>query len=236
MMATRKVLALAVALLVATAIATPAFGLSEFLFYGYSKYWDGDPPDEVGSLMEVYGILEEVEDIPCPIDLDFDNYQYTVYISTMMVVYYNGNVPAYLKSMIYDNGEIHIFADPIVGGTAADYGDLPTFMDGEMILHATVDDGWAANLYDLDMDGDFTMGDNAGTCDFDGGTQLDALIAAEYYLDDWGFFGSPYVDPEPPFTTVPPGFHRIFNTKLTPPNDPSPAEPSTWGRVKDLYR
>ena len=234
MLTGKKNLASVVALLLAMAVAMPTWGASEFLFNGYAKYWDGQVPDAVGSTMEVYGILSTVWEVPPPITLDLDNYQYTVYVATMNVSLYN-NVPAVVKTIDYNGGEIHIFADPIAGGTPADYAVPATFMDGDLILQATVDDGWEAVLYDFDSDLIFS-GSGGGTCDFIGGSRLGDLAAAEYYLNDWGFFGTPVADPNPPYLTVPDGYHRVFDVKIATTHDPTPSEDSSWGQVKNLYR
>jgi hypothetical protein len=82
----------------------------------------------------------------------------------------------------------------------------------------------------------FFSGSGNGSCDFFDGTQLMDLVTAEYYLDDWGFVGTPVADANPPYVIVPDGFERKFDVKLTPPNDPTPTEPGTWGQVKSLYR
>jgi len=232
----RKIFIPVATLLLLMAITVPVQGESEFLFYGFSKYWEGEPPDAVGSNMEVFGILSSVGGLDFPIALDTDNYEYTLFIATMTVATFS-NDPDYILILTYDNAEIHIFADPIVGGTAADYADYTTFMDGELILNAIVDNGLTVNLFDFppNQDGNFA-GFASGACDFIGGTQLDALIAAESLLENWGVYGT-VADPDSgPGIEVPDGFHRLFDVKITPPNDPSSSESSTWGGVKSLFR
>lgn len=221
------------ALLVAMMIAAPAAADSEFLFNGYSVY---GPPgkDQVGAEREVYGILSSVGGIPTPIVLDTDNFEYTIHIFGQMVVgVVEYTIPFPRKEVVFDGGTIHIWADAV---TAADYASPGTFVDGELILIASVDDGWTMMLADPPIsDGVFT-GAGSGTCDFNGGTQLDALIAAEYFLDDWNFLGLDISDENLPATPVPDGYDRLFKTKLTPPNDPTNSAESTWGTVKKLYR
>ncbi len=235
MSTTGKNFAPAVALLLALLLTAPALGNSEFLFSGYSKYWDGETPDAVGSTMEVYGILSSVWQVPPPIPLDTAQYQYTVYVASMMVSTYSFMpVPFPMKSLTYNGGEIHIYADPIATGTAADYADLTTFMDGELILVAAVDPNWSLMLSDSDADGSFS-GTGSGTCDFVAGTQLGALAAAEYYLADWMLYGSPVSDPNSYGIDVPAGFHRLFDVKIATTFDPTGSEPGTWGGVKNLY-
>jgi len=232
----RKTLLLLTGCLLVLGTALPAFGSAEFVFFGFAKYWDGEPVDAVGSNMEVYGILSEVGGLSFPIALDLDNYEYTLYISTLTVASYSENPIAYLKQLTYDNGEIHIYADPLAGGTAADYGNEATFMDGELILHAVLDDGFLVNLFDLppNTDGNYT-GYADGACDFDAGSQYDALITAEYLLDNWPVHAT-VADPNSgPGITVPDGYHRLFDVKITPPNDPTDNTSTTWGQIKLLY-
>ncbi len=234
MIKANRILALAIASLVLATMATSALGQSELLFFGYSKYVAGDP-DAIGSTMDVYGILTTVGGVPTPIPVDLMNYEYTVHIGGMTVAA-SSNTPPTVLNISYNGGEVHIYKDSLVGGTLADYANPATFTDGELILHATVDDGWTALLFDFDTDFIFT-GSGSGSCDFIGGTQLGDLVSAEYYLEDWGFLGTPVSDPNPgQGFVVPAGYDRIFDVKLTPPNDPTPAEPTTWGTIKDLYR
>ena len=146
------------------------------------------------------------------------------------------DITASMISLDFGGGQLYIYEDDRVTGTAADYGNLPTFSDGELILVAQIDPNWTAMLYDFDTDGNFTLGANGGTCQFSGGSRLLDMMDAEYYLAEWGLFGSPFVDPNPPLIEVPAGFQRIFNTKIVAPNDPSPIEHTTWGEVKNMFR
>ena len=232
MRASKKILAPAAAMLVVLAMTTTAFGGSEFVFFGYAAY---DPDTAAGGTADVYGILSTIGGLDYPIDLDMDSYQYTVCVEGMVVAT-SVIAPSYLLSETYTGGTLSIYADAIVGGTAADYAAPTTFCDGELILMASVDDGFAANLFDFDGNSLFS-GSGAGFVDFMAGTQLDALMAAEYYLEDWGFFATPLADENSgPGVTVPDGYTRVFDVKLTPPNDPTPRENNTWGQVKGLYR
>ncbi len=231
----KKVLAPA-ALLIALLMTAQALAGSEFLFNGYATYTPA--PDQLGATMDVYGILSTVGGVPTPIAVDMDNYQYTVHVEGMTIGGQSSYPPPPFPRMssIFNGGMVHIYSDPIAGGTAADYGDVSTFVDGELILFASVDDGWTLNLMDgsITPPGVFT-GSGAGTCDFIGGTRVGDLSLAEYFLNDWNFLGLDISDPNPPVTPVPDGFDRSFKTKLTPPNDPTASENSTWGKIKDLY-
>lgn len=214
-----------------------AWAQSEFLFNGYSRTMSGTP-DAVGSAIEIYGTISTTGGVPTPIALDLVNYQYTIHVEGMTVGTYTYVPPPPFpqKQIVYNGGLLRMFADAKVGGTAASYAVPATFTDGELVLVASVDPIWTLLLSDLPpTDGRFT-GSGSGKCDFYDGTQLDAFIAAEYYFNDWNFLGVPVADPNPPFTTVPAGFQRRFDIKLTPPNDPSPVFDRTWGGVKAIFR
>lgn len=235
----KKVLAPA-ALLIALLMTAHVMAGSEFLFDGYAVY--SPAPDQVGATMDVYGILSTVGGVPTPIALDMDNFEYTVHVADMAIATYDEfpAIPPIIgprKVLTFAGGMLRIYADAIVGGTAADFAAPGTFTDGEPILFAGVKDNWTLNLMDgsITPDGVYT-GSGAGFCDFIGGTQLDAITVAEYYLDDWNFLGLDISDDNPPATPVPAGYDRSFKVKLTPPNDPTPTVETTWGKIKELYR
>jgi hypothetical protein len=227
---------LAVLLVAGSATAQDTDG-KEFLFNGYAVYEPA--PDEVEATMDVYGMLSTVFSVPTPIMLDTDNYEYTIHVDNMVVatVVDFPPPPFARRSLTYTGGTLTIYADAIAGGTAADYAAPGTFVDGEAILIASVDDGFVLNLMDTSVTppGVYT-GSGTGTCDFFAGTQLDALTAAEYYWDDWYMHALDVSDDNPPSTPVPAGFDRSMKIKLVTPNDPTAAEESTWGRIKELYR
>ncbi|MHB8078025.1 MAG: hypothetical protein ACYDIE_02045 [Candidatus Krumholzibacteriia bacterium] len=237
MMMNAKALAPVLALVAALTAAAPALAASEVIFYGYAKYVP--VIDAVGSTLEVYGLAAPGSVAP-PIAFDWANYEYTVQVSGLTVATYAADsvpVGPYLldrKSSTYAGGIVRIYQDAKAGGTHADFAAPGTFSDGTLILTAAVDDGFASLLTDgpIVHDGIF-VGSGSGTCDFNGGSRLDELVSAEYYLNDWFLGGVPISDPSP---TVPAGFQRLFNVKLVSPNDPTSAEPGTWSGVKALYR
>lgn len=237
MITAKRILALAIVMTATMAMVSSALGQdepSEFLFYGYSKYVSGDP-DGVGSVMDVYGIMTDVGGVAFPITIDMLNFEYTVHVSGMVVASYSNEPPTVLN-LGYNSGEIRIYKDALAGGTLADYASPSTFVDGELILHATVQEGWTALLFDFDTDFIFT-GSGSGACDFIGGSQLGDLVTNEYYLEDWGYLGTPVADPNPgQGLMVPDGYDRVFDVKLTPPNDPTSSDPASWGEIKSLYR
>ncbi len=224
-----KFLAPAVVLLVALSASVPVLAASEWIFYGYAKY--APAPDQVGAVMDVYGLAAPGSIAP-PIAVDYANYEYTAWVSGMTIATYSNSL-SWRKSSTFNGGILRIYADAKAGGTAADFLNPSTFTDGSLILVASVDNGFSSILTDgpTIRDGIF-VGSGSGTCDFNDGSRLGDLVAAEYYLTNWFFGGTPISDPNP---TVPAGFHRVFDLKLVSPNDPTSIEPNTWGGIKRLY-
>ena len=237
MMMNAKALAPVLALVAALTAAAPAMAASEIIFYGYAKY--APVVDAVGSTLEVYGLAAPGSVAP-PVTFDWTNYEYTILGSGMTVATYVADsvpVGSYLldrKTSSFTGGIVRIYQDAKAGGTHASFAAPATFVDGTLMLTASVDDGFAALLTDGPIlhDGIF-VGSGSGTCDFNGGSRLGELVTAEYYLNDWFFAGVPISDPNP---TVPAGFQRLFNVKIVSPNDPTSAETGTWSGVKGLYR
>jgi hypothetical protein len=213
--------------------AIPAQSQVEITFEGYSSYTGA--VDQIGSIMDVYGVANPAVSAPAPAILDYDNFQYTIHISGMTVVFSNFNAGTGILTVAFDGGEMAIYEDAIGGGTAANYGSLATFTDGDMILHAQVDNGWTMNLDDPLSSGAFS-GAGYGTIVFDGGSSLTDLLNDGYTADDWAFAGTGISDPRPPFFTVPAGFDRVFGVKLIFPTDPTPTEAQSWGNIKNMYR
>lgn len=237
MMMNAKALAPVLALFAALTAAVPAMAASEIIFYGYANYTP--VTDAVGSTVDVYGLAAPGSVAP-PVALDWANYEYTIEVSGMTVATYVvdsvpiGPYTLDRKTTTFTGGVIRIYEDAKAGGTPASYAAPASFVDGTLILVAAVDDGFSALLTDGPTvhDGIF-VGSGSGTCDFNGGSRLGDLVAAEYYLNDWFFGGVPISDPSP---TVPAGFDRTFNVKIVSPNDPTSLETGSWGGVKDLYR
>ena len=231
----KKVLAPA-ALLIALLMTAHVMAGSEFLFDGYAVY--SPAPDQVGATMDVYGILSTVGGVPTPIALDMDNFEYTVHVADMAIATYDEfpAIPPIIgprKVLTFAGGMLRIYADAIVGGTAADFAAPGTFTDGELILAATVHDGWRMQL--ADPFGMTFAGSGVGFCDFYGGSNLADLIeyGGQPFLENWTFAGTGISDPSF-FVTVPDGYDRIFGVKLVYP-EPVPTTGSSWGGVKALF-
>lgn len=219
-----------VAVLLAVCVV-PAAAEVEITFEGYC--WYAPAVDAVGSTMQVLGVANAPVSAPPPIVMDFDTYQYTVWVDEMVVAAFNYDMVDQKKVTDFNGGVIRIYRQMKAGGTPADYAVPATFTDGELILTATVQDGWRMQL--SDPFGMTFAGSGIGLCDFDGGSSLAELIefGGQPFLENWTFAGTGISDPSF-FVTVPDGYDRIFGIKLVYP-EPVPAGESSWGGVKALF-
>jgi len=216
-----------------TAVAVPAAAQVEVTFEGYC--WYTPAKDGVGSVMQVVGVSNPPVSAPSPMDMDYDVYEFTIWVDEMVVTQFQ-DVPADQKQITdFEGGVIRIYQQAKIGGTPADYADVGTFIDGDMILMADVRDGWHMEL--TDPMGMGFGGWGIGACDFVGGTRMDDLleIAGPVYLANWTFSGTGIADGSF-FNPIPNGYDRMFGIKLVYPDGPTPGENETWGAVKGLFR
>ncbi len=229
-----KILMLGAALTVTSGAVLPALGGTELVFRGYARYVSGTP-DAAGAVMEIYGVLGTAAGSITPIDVDLETDEYTIAVTGMAVTDAFDQTNPSRRTISYGAGQLHIYAEPIATGTAADFALPATFTDGEMILGGGVRADCIAQLFDFDGDGDYT-GNATGAVDFDAGTRLAAMEAAGYDLTGWNFNGT-LADPDAGAgVIVPAGYDRVFDILLTPPREPSPVEAASWGRIKNLYQ
>lgn len=229
-MKARVSLVLAAALLVLASVYGSAMAGAEFVSYGNAMYSSG--VDVVGSTIDVYGIITDAGGLETPIPLDFVNFEHTVHVSGWVIASVT-NPSSMVRTVTLNGGTIEIFTD---NATAADWANPATFVDGDMILSATLQDGFVLNMLDTNLD-DLYQGFGTGMCDMVGGSRLGELVAAEYELNDWIVNALNVADPgSGPGVTVPDGFDRVFDLKLVPPNDPTGTETSTFGSIKSLFR
>ena len=223
----------AVLAILTLALSVPALAQVEITFEGYAAYTPA--PDMVGAMLTVYGVANPAVSAPTPFPADFDNYQYTVAVTGMLVTSYTYDGADLTKSYVFQGGTIDIYEDAKVGGTAGDFANPSTFTDGTLLLEAAVDDGWEM-LLNATMGFGVFAGAGIGTCDMIGGSYLPLLEAMQYPLDDWTFAGTGISEPWPPFFTVPAGYDHVFGVKITFPYNPTPNDDTSWSRVKTLFR
>lgn len=211
--------------------ALPAAAEVELTFEGYS--WYIPTLDFVGSTMMVAGVANPPAIAPPPMVMDFDNYEYTIWIDEMVVSAFVYDMADQKQVTDFTGGVIRIFRDLKAGGTPADFAVPATFTDGEMILAAMVHDGWKMQL--ADPFGMSFAGSGVGLCDFFDGIRLADLIeiGGQPYLENWTFAGTGISDPGF-FVTVPDGYDRLFGVKLVYP-EPVAVEGATWGELKSLF-
>ena len=212
-------------------LVAPAVALgAEFLAYGFADYTPG--VDQVGAVVEVYGVVADVEGVDEPLPLDFDNYEYTLYLAGWMITDVTDILPT-LRSVTLAGGTVSLYADPF--GTPADYAARSTFTDGDLFLQADLQDGFMMTLFDPDLDGLYS-GSGSGMGDMVGGSRLGELVSGGYDLEDWDIFALSVADPGViPGIDVPDGFDRMCDIKLVPPAQVA-TEQATWGQVKQLFR
>ncbi len=112
---TRSLVVLTLTML-ALVSAAPVLGQVEFTFEGFAMMDPGI--DQVGATMTVYGIANPPASAPTPLPMDFDNYQYTIAVTGMVVTAYTFDGINSIKDFAFAGGEIQIFEDAIAGGTA----------------------------------------------------------------------------------------------------------------------
>ncbi|MBT4292726.1 hypothetical protein HOD41_08540 [bacterium] len=214
-------------------LATSTFAQVEFTFEGYSKV--SPAQDTPGSLVEVFGIANPPLATPNPIPLDYDNFQYTLCVTGLLIETFEWNPANGIKEVVFTGGEFAIYKDALSGGSLGVWSDSSTFADGEMILRGTIDNGMTMLLSDP-FGWDIYSGSSIGTCDLDGGSSMELIELIGYNLSGWGFTGTGISDPSPPFFTVPDGYDRVFGTKILYPGNPTENNTATWGQIKTMFR
>ena len=226
-MMNRQIMIVVMLAILATSVAAQV----EFTFEGFSKV---DPiQDQPGSIVEIFGIANPPAGIPNPIPLDFDNNQYTISVTGLLIDTFAWDQVAGIKEVVFLGGEFAIYEDAI-GGTPGDWADIATFTDGDMLLHGMVDNGWRMMLDDPFGWGIYS-GSAIGTCDLDGGSAIPLMEIIGYPFADWDFIGTGISDPNPPFITIPDGYDRVFGLKLMYPQGPTGNDDVTWGQLKNIF-
>jgi hypothetical protein len=110
--------------------------------------------------------------VPTPIPLDFSLNQYTLVVDGTLD--HTTGIAQY-----YSPATVQIWADPIAGGTPADYANPSTFTDGTLILGGTFDGFLIRNTFLP------TLGNFIGRIDWQNGSQLGQLVTPQ----DWPFGG-----------------------------------------------
>jgi hypothetical protein len=211
------VLAFAVAVLFAAGAGAATLFLD---FYGYD-YWD-----PIGCYNAV-GYVPAVDDDY--LTFDYANNEYTFYATGACIA--QADTFGTFVVITFTGGTFDVYGDPLVGGTAADYGTNPpnavspsTFVDGECVI--------GADFTDLTVYFDLSTGEGSleGTMNLVRGTQLGNIPT--YQRNGWTLAGlRAFPTPGNP---VPVGYSWQIDGALYI-EDPIATEPSTWGSLKHKY-
>lgn len=201
-------------------VALAAQDPEQFEIYGYSYF---TPPEEVGTVTTVVAFLEPPVGFTYPITVDFATNEYTFYFqSTIESI----TPDAFTTTYNYADAPFYMYEDPSKNG---DYGTYPpngtspsTFQNGTVILTGTL-----SNIVRIDYSGGFPAPVILADCTFTGGTKFSELVQGE----NWSFHGDL---PDDPLLGIPPGYKRNWQTKIV--TGPVPAENTTWGSIKALYK
>ena len=218
-----------VALAAALTMPVQAFA-DQFLadFRGFD-YEDPNSSAGFGNVGDGYNSLGDVVQVnPALLTADFTNNQYT-YQFKDLVALAQESAPPFLF-VFYSPGRFRIYEDPIGSGTNRDYGVNPpnatapsTFVDGTLIL------GGQVTNFILTLDLTNNNGSFNGDITFDEGTQQGSIPPAS--LNGWTFAGLTSGGG----TGTPEGYSHQVDGQIRVPG-PVPATPTSWGKVKNLYR
>jgi hypothetical protein len=226
----RKTVRILIALLAACALgASPA--RAQTLLFDYVGF-DYEHPDlnpaVFGDIGDVYQGVGEVPVLFTPLVSDHSTYQYTYHFDGLTAAV-RSTVAQFVIIDYTGPGTLTIYEDPILGGTAADYGTNPpsgqappTFVDGTAILV-----GKLTNFRYL-----FNTTNNTGSFEADfeaiGGTQL-----GNFPLNNrlgWTFAGVTGNS-----VTIPSGYdHQVDGQTFLQP--PTSSRTGSWGGIKARYR
>jgi len=216
---------------IVAAVSLPAkVHADQFLadFRGFD-YEDPNNTPGFGNVGDGYNSLGFVTQVnPALLTCNFGANEYTYQFKDLSAVSTETNAP--FLFVLYSNGRFRIFEDAIGGGTAADYGTNPpnavapsTFADGTIIL------GGVVSNFVLTIDLTNNNGSFNGDIAFDEGTQQGSIPAAQ--LNGWTFAGLTSGGG----TGTPAGYVHQVDGEIRVP-DVTPTAPTSWGKVKNLYR
>jgi len=198
-------------------------------FRGFD-YEDPNSTPGFGNVGDGYNSLGDVVEVnPALLTADFVNNEYTYQFKDLSAIA-SDSAPPYLF-LFYTNGRFRIFEDSKTTGTNRDYGVNPpnatapaTFVDGTLIL------GGVVSNFILTLDLSNNNGSFAGDITFDEGTQQGTIPPAQ--LNGWTFAGLTSGGG----TGTPEGYAHQVDGEVRVPEQPTPAQNKSWGKVKDLYR
>lgn len=192
-------------------MAVPASAQQLFDFLGQTVV-----PAGVGGMLNMDSVVRDPAPGTTPIPLDFANYEYTLVVSNLELISGDGMV----VPQSYANGTITIYED---NGTAADYANPATFVDGTAILIGTVTQ-LNRTMFTA------TLGSASGNVNWNGGTRLDDIAPVDQL--GWPFLSGISARA----SAVEPGYDEQWDGKVEPIDPIVDVTPMSWGSVKALLR
>lgn len=161
----------------------------------------------------VYGVLASDSTIPTPVPLDFENYEYTVYVN--LIIENEGN-PVY-----FTHGEgIVIYEDDV---TSSDWAEPSTFRDGTAVLV-----GFVGPL--VHTMSSSTEGNVQGPIQWLAGSHIDEIGQENH--SGWTFTSTVSLLQD----HVLPGYSERWAGHISPPQGVVGSMKSCWSDIKSVYR
>jgi hypothetical protein len=214
-------------LLFATMFLVPAVSQASSLlvdYVGYDYEWPDPDSTQFGEVGAGYNGLGIAPGLFAPLVTN----QYT-YMMDNLTVSGVTVVGSYAIIAYSGPGRIRVFEDPKAGGTAADYGTYPpngtappSFTDGTLILEGTL------TGFQVVLNTDTGSGSFDAQFDVTGGSQYANFLPDQ--LTGWTFAGVTSNDIHRPAGYA----HQVDGQIFV--NSPVPTRPTTWGKLKTLYR
>jgi hypothetical protein len=216
-------------LLVVLAAAPPRVEAATLLFDYVGYDYESPNPDvsQFGELGSGYVSIGEVPGLFGPLVADLATNTYTYHFSGLTSI--ARDVFGDFVVVTYSGGTLSIYEDPTLGGTAPDYGANPpngtapgTFTDGTLFLTGTLQN------FQIVFNTASQSGSYEGQFTATGGSQIGNIPVNQ--RDGWTFAGATSNSLD-----VPPGYaHQVDGQTFL--DEPVHSQPSSWGRIKAIYR
>ena len=173
-------------------------------------------PTAVGDALTSYTVVNNNGVIDTPFPLDFDNFQYTIVITGLIMDIDNGD----LGGKTFSGGMIALYED---NTTLADFTNPASFMDGTALLTGTF------QVFNRLMFSS-SSGSGNGTVDWTGGTRLGEFAPADQL--NWTFV----VSISNRSTVTEPGYDENWDGKVEPIEPVVAGDVSSMGQLKAQHQ
>lgn len=173
-------------------------------------------PALVGDALTSFTVVNNNGVIDTPLPLDFDNYQYTLVITGLIMDVDNGD----LGGKTFSGGMIAIYED---NATPADYTNTASFVDGTPLLTGTF------QVFNRIMFSS-SSGSGSGTVDWTGGTRIGEFAPADQL--NWTFV----VAISNRSSVTEPGYDENWDGKVEPIEPVVSGESMSVGQLKGQHQ